>query len=89
MCATVCVSFGSALPSIRSFSVALGDADRARAARRWQRRLEHARAEVDPVRRQLSDAVRDDRPREVDRLTASAAEWKVGDASQGSSMSNT
>jgi DNA-binding CsgD family transcriptional regulator len=63
-------------------SVVLGDAHRSRAVRDRQRRLETSSREVDVVGRQLGDAVRDDRPREVDRLTAGAAEWKVSDPSQ-------
>ena len=57
---------GAALDS--QLAVAFGDADGARAAHERQRRLERASREVDAVRRQLRDAVRHDRAREVDRL---------------------
>jgi hypothetical protein len=56
---------------------ARGYPDRACAPPRRQRRLEHACCEVDTVRRQLGDAVRDDRAREVDGLATRAAQWKV------------
>ena len=48
-----------------------------------------AMAEVDVVRRQLGDPVGDDGAGEVDRLAASATEWKVSDASQGIRVSRT
>jgi hypothetical protein len=57
--------------------LALGDDDRSCAPRDQQGRLELARGKVDAVRRQLRDAVRDDRPREVDRLAARAAQWDL------------
>jgi hypothetical protein len=40
-------------------------------------RLEHTCCEVDTVRRQLGDTVRDDRAREVDGLATRAAKWNV------------
>jgi hypothetical protein len=60
----------------------LGNAHRARAARSRQRRLQHPSGEIDAVRRQLGDAVRDDRAREVDRLTAAAYECDLCHTSQ-------
>ena len=47
-----------------------------------QRRLECPCLEVDAIRWQLCDSVRDDRAREVDWLAASASAWKVSDARQ-------
>jgi hypothetical protein len=53
---------------------ARGDAHRARSAGNGQRRLEHAPGKIDAVRRQLGDAVRHDRAREVDGLAARTEE---------------
>jgi hypothetical protein len=47
-----------------------------------ERRLEHAPDEVDAVRRQLRNAVRDDRAREVDGLASGTNEWDFGAGSQ-------
>ena len=58
------------------------DAHGAGAARHRQRRLECPCGELDAIRWQLCDSVRDDRAREIDWLAASAVEWKVSDASQ-------
>src|SRR5206468_13027831 len=56
------------------------DADGAGAARHRQRRLERPCGELDTIRRQLGDSVRDDGPREVDRLAPCASKEKLGDA---------
>ncbi|TML04570.1 MAG: hypothetical protein E6G36_05670 [Actinobacteria bacterium] len=56
---------------------------RARAARNRKRRLEHPPLQVEPVRRQLGDAVRHDRARKVDRLPAGADEREPGDRQVG------
>jgi hypothetical protein len=58
------------------------DAHGAGAALNGQRRLECPCREFDAIRWQLCDSVRNDGAREVDRLAASAVEWKVSDASQ-------
>jgi hypothetical protein len=58
------------------------DAHGAGAARHRQRRLECPCGELDAIRWQLCDSVRDDRAREIDWLAASAVEGKVSDASQ-------
>src|SRR5439155_21340787 len=58
------------------------DAQGPSAARGGQRRLECPCGQLDAIRWQLCDSVRDDCAREVDWLAASAVEWKVSDASQ-------
>src|SRR5262249_38870449 len=67
-------------------SIALPYADRARSARDEQRRFERARVDVEPIRRQLGNAVRNDRAREVDRLDARADEWDLREDSHTASM---
>jgi hypothetical protein len=75
MCATIVFSCGTKLPANVSIRSLLPRG--ARTARNRQRRLERTRREIDPVRRQLGNAVRHDRAREVDRLAACAARPKV------------
>ena len=63
-------------------AAALCEPNSARAAAQRQGCLEGARLEVETVRRQLGDAVRDDRAREIDGLAAGTAEWEFSDESQ-------
>jgi hypothetical protein len=58
-------------------------------SRHRERSLERSRLQFDAIRRQLGDAVRHDRAREVDRLAAGAAEWKVSNTSQRVRVSRT
>jgi hypothetical protein len=81
MCATVAESCSAARAPTRPATrldlelvSTFGDANRPSAARNGQSRLERPRREVDTVGRQLRDSVRDDRAREVHRLTAAADE---------------
>ncbi|TML82512.1 MAG: aminotransferase class III-fold pyridoxal phosphate-dependent enzyme, partial [Actinobacteria bacterium] len=58
---------------------ACADPDRARSASRQRnRRLEGTTVLVEPVRRQVRDAVRRQRPPEIDRLAAGAHELELG-----------
>jgi hypothetical protein len=62
---------------------ALRQPNGARAAAQRQGRLERARLEVETIGRQLGDAMRHDRAREIDGLAAGATKWEVSDESQG------
>src|SRR5439155_17463518 len=59
------------------------DAQGPSAARGGQRRLECPCGELDAIRWQLCDSVRDDRAREVDRLAASTAKRELSKARHG------
>jgi hypothetical protein len=58
---------------------ALGEAHRSRTAGNCERRRERSSLEIELVRRQLGDPVRDDRADEVDRLPAGSSQQQLRD----------